>query len=76
MKSLSDILGPVHQELIKVNDYLDSLKQTEDQCLAKVLDSGLIKGGKQIRPSLALLTSKYYNYDLDSIIPMAASIEL
>jgi len=76
MKSLSDILGPVHQELIKVTDYLESIKRTEDQCLAKVFDNGLIKGGKQIRPSLVLLASKYHNYDLDSIIPMAASIEL
>ena len=41
-----------------------------------MLDHVLGAGGKRVRPAIALLAGKLGNYDLDLLVPLAASIEL
>jgi len=40
------------------------------------LSHGLMSGGKRIRPALTLLAGKFHDYNLELLIPMAASMEL
>jgi geranylgeranyl pyrophosphate synthase len=41
-----------------------------------MMDVGLSGGGKRLRPALALLAGKFGQYDLELLVPLAASIEL
>jgi len=40
------------------------------------LDYSLKGGGKRIRPALTLLAGKFYDYNLDYLLPMAMAVEL
>ena len=51
-------------------DLRDSGKLTE------LLTHSLKGGGKRIRPALTLLSGKFYNYDLDCLLPMATAVEI
>ncbi len=44
--------------------------------LSQLMEYLLKNGGKRIRPSLTLLAGKFYNYDLNVLIPMATAVEL
>jgi len=44
--------------------------------LAELLGYSLKSGGKGIRPALTLLCGKLYRYNLDTLLPMAAAVEL
>ena len=43
--------------------------------LAELL-SHILLGGKAIRPALNLLSGRFYNYNLDLLLPMATAVEL
>ena len=68
--------GPVQQDLQRVEDTLQALKSADFPFLARALDHVLSAGGKRVRPALALLAGKFANYDIDNLVPLAASIEL
>jgi len=76
MLSLSAILDPIREDLIKVEDSLDSISRAHVGHLSELLGHSLGSRGKRIRPALTLLSGKFYNYDLDCLLPMTVAVEL
>ena len=70
------IYEPVQEDLNKVEDWLRSVSKVDFSWLAKLLGYSLKGGGKRIRPALTFLVGKFYNYNLDSLLPMATAVEL
>ncbi|UCG10035.1 MAG: polyprenyl synthetase family protein [Dehalococcoidia bacterium] len=73
---LNKIYKPIQQELVRAEESLASVTRVEPNWLAKMLDYSLSGGGKRIRPALALLSGKLYDYNLDYLLPMAVAVEL
>jgi heptaprenyl diphosphate synthase len=74
--TVTSLYGSVQGDLPLVESTLDSLKQTDFPVLANMLDLVLGAGGKRLRPALALLAGQYCDYNLDQLVPLAASVEL
>lgn len=68
--------NPVQGELKLVEDLLRTVAQVKYNFLADILDAIVTAGGKRLRPSLLLLSAKFYNYDIEHLVPVAAAIEL
>ncbi len=73
---LSTIYEPIQEDLAKVEDKLRSASKVDFPWLSELLGHCLSSGGKRIRPALALLSGKFYNYNLDYLLPMATAVEL
>jgi geranylgeranyl pyrophosphate synthase len=72
---LKAIYRSVRGDLAKVERQIKSVTEVDFPGLAELLKHILL-GGKAIRPALTLLSAKFYNYDLDLLLPMATSVEL
>ena len=72
---LSTIYEDVQEDLNKVEDWLRSVSRVDFSWLSELLGYSL-SGGKGIRPALTLLSGKFYDYNLDYLLPMAAAVEL
>ena len=70
------LYGAVQEDLSLVEDVFESLKHGDYGPLGDMLDIVLSGGGKLLRPALALLSSRFGHYDLDLLVPLAASVEL
>jgi octaprenyl-diphosphate synthase len=70
------LYGPVQDDLTLVEAQFDLIKRVELAPLAAMLEHVLGAGGKRMRPGLALLGGTFGEYDLDKLVPLAASIEL
>lgn len=70
------LYGPIQADLARVEEALASVKKVDFPALARMLDHILDTGGKRLRPAIALLAGKFGRYDLDLLVPLAASIEL
>ncbi|MFC1943749.1 polyprenyl synthetase family protein [Chloroflexota bacterium] len=66
----------VQEDLDKVEDRLRSLSQVDFPHLSELLDYSLKSNGKRIRPVLTLLSGKFYDYNLDYLLPMATAVEV
>jgi geranylgeranyl pyrophosphate synthase len=73
---LKEIYAPVETDLIEVETRLKSTCNVDFPHLAKLIEHCLKGEGKRIRPSLALLSGKYFNYNLERLIPMATALEI
>ena len=73
---LSRIYELVQEDLAKVEDNLRSLSRVTFDRLSELLGYSLGGVGKRIRPTLALLSGRFYHYDLDYLLPMATAVEL
>ena len=73
---LSAIYKSIQEDLGRVEDELGSVSKVDFLWLSKLLAYSLKSGGKRIRPALTLLSGKFYNYNLDSLVPMATAVEL
>ena len=71
-----EVYGPVADDLPRVDELLDSLRDVEFPWLREMLGTVLGGGGKRLRPGLTLLAGRLGRYDLDLLVPMAASVEL
>ncbi|MFC1592690.1 polyprenyl synthetase family protein [Candidatus Omnitrophota bacterium] len=74
--NLSKIYKSIEQDLAKTEDRLKSLSKVDFPYLSELLDYSLRGNGKRVRPALTLLSGKFYNYDLDYLLPMAAAVEV
>ena len=74
--SLNIIYKLIKEDLVKVEDSLKSISEVPYDRLSELLYYSLGNGGKRMRPALTLLSGKFYNYDLNSLLPMATAIEL
>jgi len=73
---LNTIYGPIQEDLAKVEDELRSVSKVDFYRLCELLDYSLKSGGKRIRPALVLLSGKFYDYNLNELLPMATAVEL
>jgi geranylgeranyl pyrophosphate synthase len=73
---LSQIYEPIEADLARVKDTLRSISKIEFDWLSEQLEYVVKGGGKGIRPALTLLAGKFYDYDLQYLLSMAASVEL
>lgn len=73
---INKIINLLGNDLAEVENSLNSFGGVQDSHLSELLDYTLGSGGKRIRPSLTLLSAKFYNYNIDYLLPMAVSVEL
>ena len=59
-----------------VDDKLISFARVDFPWLAEPLAYVLESSGKRVRPGITLLAGKFFQYDIDTLVPMATSIEL
>ncbi len=74
--SLDSIYQPIKDDLVKIDQSLESVANVDIPLLSQLLEYLLKNGGKRIRPSLTLLAGKFCSYDLSLLIPMATAVEL
>jgi geranylgeranyl pyrophosphate synthase len=70
------LYGPVQRDLPLVDSTLNSIRETDLPILGQMLDQVLAGEGKRMRPALALLAGHYQEYNLEHLVPLAASVEL
>ncbi len=70
------LYGSVQEDLALVEQTFESLKQVDYGPLGEMLGMVLGGGGKLLRPALALLAGRFGQYNLDLLVPLAASVEL
>ena len=73
---LSEIYEPIQEDLNKIKGELESIGSVDFPWLAKQVSYVFKGGGKGMRPALTLLSGKFYNYNLDYLLPMAVAVEL
>jgi len=73
---LDTIYELIGEDLVKVEDKLNSVSKVDFSWLSEMLGYTLKGGGKRIRPALTLLAGKFYNYNVDCLLLMAASVEV
>ena len=73
---LSTIYEPVNEDMIKVEDALKAVSLVNFDHLSELLAYSLKSEGKRIRPALTLLAGKFYDYNLNHLLPMATAIEV
>ncbi len=76
MLPLNAIYGLVQEDLIRVEDNLKAISAVSFDQQAELLSYSLESSGKRIRPVLTLLSGKFYNYNLERLLPMATAVEL
>ena len=74
--SLSTIYEPIQVDLDEVESRLRSVTEVDSPWLSELLRYSLKVGGKRIRPALVLLSGKFYDYNLERLLPMAVAVEL
>ena len=72
----AELFGPVAEDMILVEDLLESTKQVELPPLKRMMDHALEGRGKRLRPGLVLLAGSFGDYELNRLVPLGASIEL
>ncbi len=73
---LSEIYAPVEEDLLKVEERLRSVSDVNFTQLSELLDYSLRSSGKRVRPALTLLSGKFYDYNLNYLLPMAVAVEI
>lgn len=73
---LKSIYQSVEADLTRVDRLIMSIRSKGSAWLDEMLAYSLESGGKRIRPALTLLSGKLHQYRLESLLPMAAAIEL
>ncbi|MEE8421157.1 MAG: polyprenyl synthetase family protein [Dehalococcoidia bacterium] len=74
--SAEALYGPVAGDLPRIDQALRSLADVEQPWLREMMQSMLTGSGKKMRPAMTLLAGRYGDYNLDRLVPLAASVEL
>lgn len=64
------------KDIAKLEAYLQEFADSLDGILSETVKNTLIVGGKRIRPALFLICARNENYNIDYLLPAAASIEI
>ena len=70
------LYGPIAEDLVLVEDLLESAKRVDIFALRKMLEHALESRGKRLRPALVLLAGTFGEYDLNKLVPLGTAIEL
>ena len=76
MTSVASLYGPVSDDLQLVEDTLELTARTDFAPLQDMLEAVLSRGGKRLRPAIALLAGGFGSYDAQNQVLLATSIEL
>ena len=76
MQELAEITESVRGDLKAVETSLKSLSEVESRDLSELLNYSLSGGGKRIRPTIALLSAKFHDYDIERMMPLVTAVEL
>jgi heptaprenyl diphosphate synthase len=71
-----ELFVDIRDELQSVENELRNIVQARYQILTETSTHLLNAGGKRLRPALALFGAKFYSFDLERVIPLAATLEL
>lgn len=63
-------------DIEKLENYLSAYTESLEGILRETVRNTLMAGGKRIRPSLFLICARNENYDIEKLLPAAASIEI
>jgi heptaprenyl diphosphate synthase len=74
--NLEQIYHPVRPGLDLVESKLAEISNNEIPLLSQLLEYALLKVGKRVRPAITLLSGKFYSYNLELLVPMAAAVEV
>lgn len=69
-------MDTVREDLERVEETLRSLPMIEYAVVEEAIGHLLDSGGKRIRPTLTLLTSRLYPADMDRVVSLAAAVEM
>jgi len=70
------IYEPIREELQEVERSLAAVADVDIPVLQKLLGYVVKSSGKRIRPALTLFSGKFYNYNLELLLPVATAVEL
>jgi geranylgeranyl pyrophosphate synthase len=73
---MDNLYVPVADGLEMVEKALQNIAEVDIPILATLLEYAVQSTGKKIRPAFTLLCGKFYNYNLDKLIPMSVGVEL
>ena len=73
---LDQVYAPIQSDMLKVENRLKATSQVNFPHLATLLEHCLKGDGKRIRPALTLFSGKFYDYNLDLLLPMATGVEI
>lgn len=76
LQTATSLYGPVAEDMVLVEDLLESTKRADLAPLKRMLDHALGARGKRMRPALVLLAGNLGNYDLNKLVPLGTAIEL
>ncbi|MCF7890472.1 polyprenyl synthetase family protein [Candidatus Bipolaricaulota bacterium] len=75
MALLEDILDPIKNDLIRLEEELAELVDSNLQPLTGSSSYLLNSGGKRLRPALVLLSGKLFDYKFEKVKPLAIAVE-
>lgn len=76
MTTIASLYGPIAEDLQLVEDTLELTARTDFAPLQEMLQSVLSRGGKRLRPAIALLSGGFGVYEAQNQVLLATSIEL
>lgn len=71
-----ELLSDIKDELQAVERELRSAVKVDNPILTETSTHLLNAGGKRLRPALNILGAKFYNFDLEKVLPLAVALEL
>lgn len=74
--TIDSIYEPIRPEMAQVEERLNQVARAAPAGLVEQLSYVLKNGGKRLRPALTLLAGKFYDYNVDLLLPTAAGTEL
>lgn len=73
---LNAIYGLIKEDLDSVERRLASVSEVDYPPLSELLNYSLLGSSKRMRPALVLLSGKFYDYNLEYLLPMATAVEI
>lgn len=71
-----ELFHDIKDELRAVESDLRDVVQAKYQILTETSTHLLNAGGKRLRPALVLFSAKFYNFELEKVLPLAVALEL
>jgi octaprenyl-diphosphate synthase len=73
---LNEIYEPIKDDMVEVEEGLRGIGISDSPWLSELLDYALKGGGKRLRPALAILSARFYDYNLPRLLPLTMAVEL
>jgi geranylgeranyl pyrophosphate synthase len=73
---IADIVESLNEDMARVEARVRRAAEVEFPQLGKILHAIVSAGGKRLRPMLLLLAARSWDYDLETLVPAAAGVEM